>query len=69
MKRTAQALLIGFVVLAFMTRARETMGAYTCGCDDDCWCKQPGLSLFRWVVPRGHRSRGIEAWKRAHENG
>jgi len=21
-----------------------------------CWCKKAALSLFRWVVPIGHRS-------------
>jgi hypothetical protein len=26
-----------------------------CGCSEDCWCKQPGLRHFRWLVPLGHK--------------
>jgi hypothetical protein len=22
-----------------------------CACDESCWCKRPGLALFRWVTP------------------
>ena len=55
MKRVILALAIGYVVLGLVTRAKEASGAYTCMCDDDCWCKTPGLSLFRWVFPRGHK--------------
>ncbi len=35
---------------------RERMGLISCGCAADCWCKRPGLSVFRWVFPRGHQS-------------
>jgi hypothetical protein len=35
---------------------RERMGLVSCGCAEDCWCKRPGLSVFRWVLPRGHKS-------------
>lgn len=28
--------------------------ASTRECYPDCWCKKPGLSLFRWVDPSGH---------------
>ena len=31
---------------------------HECQCDDDCWCKQPGLSLFRWVFPFRHSLQG-----------
>lgn len=61
--RILRALVIGYVLLALVTRAREAAGAYTCGCDEDCWCKRPGLSLFRWVFPRGHRHRALAEWK------
>ena len=27
----------------------------TCYCQQDCWCKQPGLRHFRWLLPFGHR--------------
>ena len=35
-------------------RAKEAAGIYACECYADCWCKKPGLSLFRWVFPRFH---------------
>jgi hypothetical protein len=41
---------------ALVTRSLEETGAgYRCGCDPDCWCKQPGLTVFRWVFPYSHR--------------
>ncbi len=43
-----------YVLFAVIGRFVEGMGAVECGCSADCWCKQPGLSLFRWVVPIGH---------------
>lgn len=67
--RILQVLVIGYVVLALVTRAKEAVGAYTCACDPGCWCKTPGLSFFRWVFPRGHRNRSIAAWKTAQDTG
>lgn len=64
--RVVEALILGYVILGLMTRAWEATGAYTCGCDPDCWCKRPGLSLFRWVFPRGHKNRALAEWKRLH---
>ena len=64
MKRVVWASVLGYVLLGFITRAMEAAGAYTCDCDPDCWCKRPGLSLFRWVFPRFHRIRELEGWKR-----
>ena len=61
--RALQALVIGYLVLAVVTRMREAAGRVTYACDPDCWCKKPGLSLFRWVFPRGHRNRALAAWK------
>jgi hypothetical protein len=46
-----------FVLAAVATRAAEATGRFRrCGCTPDCWCQKPGLSLFRWVVPKRHRS-------------
>jgi len=47
-----------YVVAAVVTRLAESTGAWrTCGCSSDCWCKKPGLSVFRWVTPVArHRS-------------
>ncbi|MEO8424197.1 MAG: hypothetical protein ABI595_09860 [Actinomycetota bacterium] len=64
MKRLVMSVAIGYVILALVGRAAEAAGIRTCGCDPDCWCKKPGLSLFRWVFPRFHRNRGLEAWKK-----
>jgi hypothetical protein len=36
----------------------------TCDCDPDCWCRRPGLSVFRWVFPRYHHNPGLESWKK-----
>lgn len=52
-------LLLGFarlyLLFAVIGRFVERMGAVECGCAEDCWCKRPGLSLFRWVFPFAHR--------------
>ena len=37
-------------------RLSEVAGMRTCGCAEDCWCRKPGLDVFRWVVPVGHSS-------------
>lgn len=44
-----------YLLLAVIGRFVEGLGAVTCECAQDCWCRRPGLSLFRWVFPRGHR--------------
>jgi hypothetical protein len=54
MKRLLSLLLVGYVLAALMGLYREQQGEITCGCADDCWCKRPGFSLFRWVFPVGH---------------
>ena len=67
MKRAILALLTGYVVLALVTRAKEAAGFYTCECDADCWCRKPGLSLFRWVFPRWHKNVALAEWKRTQD--
>ena len=64
MKRILVSLAIGYVVLGLVWRAKEAAGMISCGCDPDCWCKKPGLSIFRWVFPRYHRNPGLEVWKK-----
>jgi hypothetical protein len=44
-----------YLLFAVIGRFVEGMGAVECGCSDQCWCQRPGLSLFRWVFPAGHR--------------
>ncbi len=43
-----------YLALAAVGHARERSGSTTCDCRPDCWCKRPGLSVFRWVFPFGH---------------
>ena len=54
MKGLLLAMAVGYVLLALVGRAKEAAGIYTCECYAGCWCKKPGLSLFRWVFPRFH---------------
>jgi hypothetical protein len=54
MKRFVAVLMIGYTGLALWTRAREAIGRLSCRCDPDCWCRKPGLGLFRWVFPYLH---------------
>lgn len=63
MKRAVLSLAIGYVVLGLITRAKEAAGLYTCTCHPDCWCKKPGLGLFRWVFPRFHHEMSSDARK------
>ncbi len=42
-------------VLAFINAGVEAMR--TCPCEDECWCRRPGLRHARWLVPVGHRLR------------
>jgi hypothetical protein len=53
-KRFAGGLLALYLLFAVIGRFVERMGAVNCDCRPDCWCKRPGLSVFRWVFPRGH---------------
>lgn len=63
MKRIVLSLAIGYVILALAGRVQEAAGLRTCECYPDCWCKRPGLSLFRWAFPRFHHG----PWKEASE--
>lgn len=56
MKRFVLAVAAAYVLVAAANRIAEHYGLRTCDCADDCWCHRPGLSLFRWVFPWGHRS-------------
>ena len=59
MKKAAAALALGYVTLALYYRAREAAGLLTCDCYRDCWCRKPGLSIFRLVFPRYHHNPGL----------
>jgi hypothetical protein len=50
--------LITFGLLSVLAAAvwglmLEKAGKMSCACEPSCWCKKPGLSLFRWVTPNG----------------
>ena len=49
-----------YLLFAIIGRFVEEMGAVSCGCGPDCWCKKPVLSTFRWVFPYGHRGCSAE---------
>jgi hypothetical protein len=55
MRRVVGVAVGMYLAAAVVGLVRERMGLIACGCADDCWCKRPGLSLFRWVFPRGHK--------------
>jgi hypothetical protein len=56
-RRVLLALIGLYVLTALVTTAAEAAGiGRQCGCQLDCWCKRPGLRLFRWVAPIRHRS-------------
>lgn len=56
MKRILGLAVGVYLLAALVGLIRERMGLIACGCAEDCWCKRPGLSVFRWVFPRGHKS-------------
>ena len=64
MKKVLLSLVLGYVVLGLIGRAKEAAGMRTCGCHPDCWCRKPGLGVFRWVFPRYHHNPELEAWKK-----
>ncbi|MDP9066759.1 MAG: hypothetical protein M3N53_00230 [Actinomycetota bacterium] len=57
MKRFVLTAALTWVGLALVGHVNERRGRLTCECSGDCWCKRPPLSLFRWVLPLGHRFR------------
>jgi hypothetical protein len=63
MNRLALPLAIVYVILALVGRAQEAAGLITCDCSSDCWCKRPGLSVFRWVFPRFHHLPTRDEWQ------
>ena len=54
MKRIVAIAAGVYVAAALLARLEERAGRIRCECLPDCWCKRPGLSLFRWVFPYGH---------------
>lgn len=44
-----------YIGAALIGHVKERRGESTCECQDACWCKRPGVGLFRWVLPLGHK--------------
>jgi hypothetical protein len=62
MRRILVSLIGVYVLLAVGTRAVEALGVggrFQCGCPDSCWCKRPGLTVFRWVTPGAWHQKGL----------
>lgn len=57
MRRGLMLLVAAYLGAALYGHTLESGGALKCRCRKDCWCKRPGLSLFRWVLPVGHSLR------------
>lgn len=53
MRRLVAAPLLLYLLVALASRLVEHLGGMLCECSADCWCKRPGLSVFRWVFPVG----------------
>ena len=58
MGRLIRVAIPAYLGAAVMGRVMESRGAIRCECRDDCWCKRPELSLFRWVFPFRHSLPG-----------
>ena len=54
MRRILLGAVAGVLLLAVGTRAADALGVggdrLRCGCVETCWCKRPGLTVFRWVT-------------------
>jgi len=57
MKRAVTWGLGLYVLCALIGRfVEERVDVVRCKCSEDCWCRRPALSTFRWVFPFGHRT-------------
>jgi hypothetical protein len=57
MKRIILGVIGLYMLAAIVTTLLERSGVWLrCGCEPECWCKRPGLSLFRWVTPKRKHS-------------
>jgi len=73
MRRILLGGVAGALLLAVGTRAADALGIggprLRCGCTETCWCKRPGLTVFRWVTPRRWHHIGLTAEeKRSHQS-
>ena len=60
MRRVLVPVLSMYLLAALIGRLSEKQRRSVCGCDPECWCKKPVLSVFRWVFPYGHSGPSAE---------
>jgi hypothetical protein len=65
MRRILLGAAAAALLLAVGTRAADALGVggarLRCGCVETCWCKRPGLTVFRWVMPGRWHHIGLTA--------
>jgi hypothetical protein len=65
MRRILLGAAAAVLLLAVGTRAADELGVggvrLRCGCVETCWCKRPGLTVFRWVTPGRWHHIGLTA--------
>jgi len=65
MRRILLGAIAAVLLLAVGTRAADALGVggvrLRCGCVETCWCKRPGLTVFRWVTPGRWHHIGLTA--------
>lgn len=69
LRRPVLLVALGLVLAGAAGLGLERAGVYACGCYPDCWCKRPGLNLFRWLVPRFHHGPWNAEDKARHQSG
>ena len=54
MRRICFTVVGAYLAVALLGHALERSGVAACDCREACWCKLPGLNLFRWAFPFRH---------------
>jgi len=63
-RRPLRLLILGILLAGSVGLGLERAGVerFQCACLPNCWCKRPGLNLFRWITPgRWHSLPNCEA--------
>jgi hypothetical protein len=65
MRRILLGGIVAVLLLAVGTRTADALGIggprLRCGCTETCWCKRPGLTVFRWITPGRWHHIGLTA--------
>ena len=72
MRRILLTAVAAVLLLAVGTRAADALGIggprLRCGCTETCWCKRPGLTVFRWATPAGWHHIGLTAEEKQYRH-